>query len=340
MNSFASSDFTSGFWGLYIAVITIVAIVWTVYFLKSQITRKLAPGEQAEEMGHAWDGDLRELNNPLPRWWVGLFYFTIVFGVVYLILFPGLGSFKGILGWSSQSAHKAEIKAAEAKFAPEYARFMGMDIAAVATDPHAKEIGQHLFLTYCSQCHGSNAAGATHFPNLTDKDWLYGGDPDTIKASIIQGHAGVMPGWGPVLGADGVKQVASYVLSLSGRDHDAGLASAGAEKFATNCAGCHMSDGSGMAALGAPNLRDKIWLHGASEASIEKNITNGFNSGPGSFPSAMPPGDSILGTTSNKEAKIHLLAAYVYGLGGGQAPATPAMAEPATTMPEEATPAP
>jgi cytochrome c oxidase cbb3-type subunit 3 len=338
MNTFASSDFTSGFWSIYISVITIVAIAWTLYFLKSQTTRKLAPGEQAEEMGHAWDGDLRELNNPLPRWWVGLFYLTIVFSVIYLILYPGLGTFKGVLGWTSLSSHQDEIKAAEAKFAPQYARFTGMDLQAVAADPQAKEMGQRLFLTYCMQCHGSDAAGATHFPNLTDGDWLYGGDPDTVKASIVQGRAGVMPGFGPALGADGVKQVANYVLSLSGRDHDAGLASAGAEKFAANCAGCHMPDGAGMAALGAPNLKDKTWLHGATEAAIEKNIANGFNSGPGAFPSSMPSGDGILGTTSNKEAKIHLLAAYVWGLGGGQMPAAPAMPEPAADIPEGVAP--
>ncbi|MBI1284945.1 MAG: cytochrome-c oxidase, cbb3-type subunit III [Thiobacillus sp.] len=315
------SDFTSGFWPIYISVITLVSIIGTWVFLKSQTTRKLAPGEKAELMEHTWDGDLQDLNNPLPRWWLGLFNGTLVFAVVYLVLWPGLGNYAGVLGWTSKGEYEAEVKAAEAKFQPIYAKFLGQNIVAVSSDPEALAIGKNLFLTYCSQCHGSDAAGARGFPNLTDKDWLYGGEPDTIVATITDGRAGVMPAMGEALGPDGTKEVANYVLSLSGRPHDAALAAAGQTKFAENCAACHMPDGTGMHALGAPNLTDSVWLYGGSEGAIIETITKGRNG-------AMPGMSQTMGTTSNKEAKLHLLAAYVYGLGGGTPPAAPAAEAP------------
>lgn len=301
------SDFTHGFWPIYISVITVASIVGTWLFLRSQTSRKLAPGEKPELMEHTWDGDLQDLNNPLPRWWLGLFYATMVFAVGYLILWPGLGNYAGLLNWTSRGEYEAEVKAAEARFQPIYAGFMQQDIATVAADPDARTIGRNLFLTYCSQCHGSDAAGARGFPNLTDNDWLYGGDPEAIKATITEGRSGVMPPWGDALGDDGVRQVANYVLSLSGRQHDAALAAAGKTKFAENCAACHMPDGTGMQALGAPNLTDKVWLYGGSEAAIIESIAKGRNG-------VMPAMTQTLGTTSNREAKLHLLAAYVYGL--------------------------
>jgi len=301
------SDFTSGFWPIYISLITLVSIVGTWIFLKMQTTRKLAPGEKAELIEHTWDEDLQDLNNPLPRWWLGLFYATMVFALAYLALWPGLGNYAGLLGWTSQGEYEAEVKAAEAKFQPVYAGFMKQDIASLAANPEARAIGKNLFLTYCSQCHGSDAAGATGFPNLTDHDWLYGGDPDTIKATITDGRNGIMPPLGAALGPEGTREVANYVLSLSGRPHDAALAGAGKQKFADNCAACHMPDGTGMAALGAPNLTDKVWLYGGSEAAVIETIAKGRNG-------VMPAAAQTLGTTSNKDAKLHLLAAYVYGL--------------------------
>ena len=301
------SDFTSGFWPIYISVLTLVSILGTWIFLKSQTTRRFAPGEKAKLMEHTWDGDLQDYNNPLPRWWLGLFYGTMIFGLGYLALWPGLGNFAGLLGWTSRGEYQAEVKAAEARFQPVYAKYMQEDIATVAADPDARAIGKHLFLTYCSQCHGSDAMGAKGFPNLTDNDWLYGGEPETIQATITNGRSGVMPAWGPILGPEKVKQVANYVLSLSGRKHDATLAAAGQAVFAENCAACHMPDGTGMKALGAPNLTDKVWLYGGSEATIIETISKGRNG-------VMPALSQTLGTTSNKEAKLHLLAAYVYGL--------------------------
>lgn len=301
------SDFTHGFWPIFISVLTLLSIVGTWIFLKSQTTRKLAPGEKPELMEHTWDGDLQDLNNPLPRWWLGLFYGTLVFSLVYLVLWPGLGNFPGLLKWTQLGEYEAEVKAAEAKFQPVYAAFMQQDVPTVAASPDARAIGRNLFLTYCSQCHGSNAEGATGYPNLTDGDWLYGGDPDTIRTTLTDGRSGVMPAMGEVLGAQGTKEVAHYVMSLSGRTHDAALADAGRPKFAENCAACHMPDGTGMQAMGAPNLTDKLWLYGGSEGAIIESIAKGRNG-------VMPGIDQTLGTTSNKEAKLHLLTAYVYSL--------------------------
>lgn len=296
------SDFVNEFWSFFVAGITAVSIIWIAWFVKGQTTRKLAPGQKAEVIEKAWDGNLQELNNPLPRWWLMLFYITILFAIVYLVLYPGMGSYKGLLGWSSRGQLQDEQAQATQKYGPLFDKYLKQDLKAVAANPEARETGKHLFLTYCSQCHGSDAGGAKGFPNLTDNDWLYGGDPETIKTTITNGRDGVMPAWGPVLGEQGVKEVANYVLSLSGRKHDATLAAAGKEKFVTICAACHMPDGKGMQALGAPNLTDNVWLYGGSEQSIIESITKGRNG-------HMPAQGEKLG-----EAKVHLLAAYVYSL--------------------------
>ena len=187
------SDFTSGFWPIYITLITLASIIGTWVFLKSQTTRKLAPGEKPELMEHTWDGDLQDLNNPLPRWWLGLFYGTLVFALVYLALWPGLGNFPGLLKWTQLGEYEAEVQAAEAKFQPVYASFMQQDIPTVAASPDARAIGRNLFLTYCSQCHTSNAEGAAGYPYLPDGDWLYGGDPDTIRATVTSGRSDRRP---------------------------------------------------------------------------------------------------------------------------------------------------
>ena len=313
-------EFDAPFWSWYIIVLTVASLVGVALFLFSQRTRRLAPGEKAEQMAHRWDGDLVELNNPLPGWWVNLFWITLVFSAVYLVLYPGLGSFKGVLGWTSFGQYDAEIEKAKAKYDPIFNQFMGQPVEQVAASAEARDMGQRLFLTYCAQCHGSDATGATGFPNLTDADWLYGGDAETIKTSIANGRTGMMPALGAALGPDGTRQVANHVLSLSGANHDAGLAAAGKPLFEANCAACHGADGKGMAAMGAPNLTDKVWLYGGSEAVIIETITKGRA---GNMPAQL----QALG-----EAKVHLLAAYVWGLGGGIA-AAPAPA------PEAAAPA-
>lgn len=298
------SDFVSEFWSVYIAAITVISIVGCGIFLKKFSIKRVA--EQVETTGHVWDQDLAEYDHPLPRWWVWLFYITIVFSLIYLALFPGLGSYPGWLQWSSKGKYDAEVAEANARFGPLYDKFLKQDLQAVAADPEARQTGQRLFLTYCAQCHGSDGGGAKGFPSLRDNDWLWGGDPETIKTTIRGGRSGVMPPYGgqpdAVGGAAGAKELAHYVLSLSDSPHDGALAAKGKGKFLTVCVACHTPAGTGMVALGAPNLTDKVWLYGGSEKALIETIVKGRNG-------VMPAHKELL-----SDAKIHLLAAYVLGL--------------------------
>jgi cytochrome c oxidase cbb3-type subunit 3 len=295
------SDFTSDFWGYYVSIITLVSIIACALLLWKMSSQRV-PGSKTETMGHVWDETLAEYNNPLPNWWRWLFYITIVFALAYLALYPGLGRFTGGYKWTSTGQYEAEQAKAAETFGPIFAKYAAMDIAAVAADPKAREIGQSLFLNYCSQCHASDARGSRGFPNLADKDWLYGGDPATIKTTIQGGRNGIMPPMGAVIGEDGVKAAANYVMSLSGMAHDNLLAEKGKALFAANCAVCHGMDGKGNPALGAPNLTDDIWLYGSGEATISETIRKGRNN-------HMPAWGEFLG-----DAKAHILAAYVWGL--------------------------
>lgn len=303
---YAIPDFISDFWHYYIAGITIVSILGVMWFLQSQTTRRLAPGEKAEVMEHTWDGDLQELNNPLPRWWLYLFWFLIVFSIVYLVLYPGLGKFEGIWNWSSLQAWKDEKARVDAEFNKVFEPYMKTDVKALAADAQAMEIGKRLFLTYCSQCHGTDGQGARVsrlFPNLTDDEWLFGGgDVEAIRQSIAMGRMGEMPSMKDAVGGEqGAKEVAHYVLSLSGLPHDAALAAAGQPKYAA-CAGCHGEDGKGNLAISAPDLTDKAWLYSGTEAGIVESILKGRKGG-------MPAQLEALG-----EAKVHMLTAYVLSL--------------------------
>jgi cytochrome c oxidase cbb3-type subunit 3 len=261
----------------------------------------------AQETTHTWDGNLTEYNNPLPRWWLWLFIITIVFALGYLAFFPGLGSWRGIGQWSAVAQWSAEKEAADQAFNQHFAGIENKDLAALAHDPGAMATAKNLFALNCSTCHGSDARGAKGFPNLTDRDWLWGGGPDTIYQTVAHGRNGMMPAWGPVLGPAGVEEVAAYVLSLSGRPADVQLASAGKARFETLCVACHGADGKGNQALGAPNLTDSIWLFGGSTADVKESITNGRSS-------KMPAQLERLGDT-----KVRLLAAYVYSLSADQA---------------------
>jgi cytochrome c oxidase cbb3-type subunit III len=293
------SEFTSGFWDLYIALIAVLSIVACAVFLKMQSGRKLA---ESETTGHTWDEDLVESNNPLPRWWSWLFYITVVFALVYLALYPGLGSWRGALGWSQVGQLREETAAAEKQFGPMYEKFAAMDVKALAANPQARRIGQKLFLNNCAQCHASDGGGSRGFPSLADRDWLWGGDPEAIRTSIAEGRSGVMPPFGAALGEAGVKDVAHYVLSLSGSTHDSIRKARGEPLFKTVCAACHGADGRGNAALGAPNLTDRIWLHGAGEPTIIETVSRGRTS-------QMPAHKELL-----SPARIHLLSAYVWSL--------------------------
>lgn len=298
------SDFTSNFWSVYVAAITLIGILACLLLLWFSGKAKAMTAND-NTTGHVWDGDLREMNNPLPRWWVWLFVITVVFGLLYLVLYPGLGSSAGKLGWSQQGQYEAEMAKGEKEVAPLYAKFTAMSPEDMAKDAQAMGIGERLYLNNCSQCHGSDGRGSKGFPNLADNDWLWGGTHDKIKETLVQGRMGNMPPMAAAVGTpDDVKNVAHYVLSLSNSPHDTLRASLGKAKFGS-CAACHGMDGKGNTALGAPNLSDDIWLHGWGENAIVAIINNGKVN-------QMPAQADKL-----SEAQIHVLATYVWNLAGG-----------------------
>ena len=294
------SDFVASGWPLFIAIVTIAGLVACLVLLFIASRRKVMAGDNTT--GHVWDEDLRELNNPLPLWWMGLFVLTVLFGALYLVLYPGLGTNPGQLRWTSQTEYEEEMALGRAQVEPLYARFTSMSAADLARDPQARALGERLFINNCAQCHGSDARGSKGFPNLTDTDWLHGGAPEQIAQSIAQGRQGMMPPMAAAVGsAEDVRNVAHYVLSLSGSAHDGIAAQIGRTKF-TACAACHGPTGKGNPALGAPNLGDRIWLHGWGEEAVVKMITEGKTN-------VMPAHAGRL-----SDAQIQVLAAYVWGL--------------------------
>jgi cytochrome c oxidase cbb3-type subunit 3 len=301
------ADFTSSFWNWYIIIPTVAGIIGC-FLLIRWLSTDISPEDEGKEMDHSWDEDLVELNNPLPRWWLNMFYITLFFGIGYLVLYPGLGSFAGMLEWTSTGQYEREMDKADGLYGPLFEKYRDMDIVAVADDEQARRMGERLYVNYCATCHGSDARGARGFPNLRDNDWLYGGDPAQIEQTILNGRNGVMPAWEAALGGtEGVADMTEYVFSLSGRNVDHAAALRGKEKYAQMCAACHGADGTGNQALGAPNLTDNIWLYGGTTASVMESIARGRNG-------QMPPHRDFLG-----EDKSHLLAAYVYSLRTGQA---------------------
>jgi cytochrome c oxidase cbb3-type subunit 3 len=312
------SDFYSGFWDWYIAIITVISVIGCAIFLKSQSKThvKLLDNGEPESTAHVWDGDLREFQHPLPRWWVVLFYATVVFGVGYLVLFPGLGTqYKGVLKWTSAGELQAENRVADAHFGPIFDAYLKQDLIAVSADPRARQIGQRIFLNTCSMCHGSDARGARGFPNLTDEIWIWGGTPEAIEATITEGREAVMP---PQIDAVGTREdaldVASYVLSLSGTPHEEGRSARGQEKFAAICSACHGADAKGNPLMGAANLTVRVKTYGNTQAAVLDAILHGHHG-------VMPAHKDVL-----TPAQIHLVAAYVYGL--SRPPAAPAAALP------------
>ncbi|HWI81191.1 cytochrome-c oxidase, cbb3-type subunit III [Ramlibacter sp.] len=304
------SDFKTEFWSVYVAAISVVSIIACLLLL--WITARKKVTSQADNTtGHVWDDDLREMNNPMPRWWMWLFVITIVFGFAYLAAYPGLGSFQGKLGWSTRGEYDAEVQQATKELTPLYAQFTAKKTEELAGDANAMAIGERLFMNNCSQCHGSDARGSKGFPNLADGDWLHGGTPDKIKETITQGRRGQMPPMAAAVGSpEDVKNVANYVLSLSNSPHDSVRAQLGKAKF-TACAACHGMDGKGNQAVGAPNLSDDVWLHGWGEQAVI-NMVNGGKT------NEMPAQGGKL-----TDAQIHVLTAYVWGLSN-----KPALAKP------------
>ena len=293
------SDFTGSFWSNYVAIISLVGILACLVLLWVT-ARKKSVGNADNTTGHVWDEDLREMNNPLPLWWVGLFVITISFGLSYLFLYPGLGSYAGSKAWSSKAEYDAEVVEANAALQPLYARFDAMSVQDVAKDPKAHAIGERLFMNNCAQCHGSDAQGSKGYPNLTDSDWLHGGTPEKIKESITLGRVGSMPPMAAaVVTPDDVRHVAQYVLSWSSSPHDSLKAGFGKPKFSA-CAACHGIDGKGNQTVGAPNLTDKVWLHGWGEDAIVAMVHNGKQN-------IMPAQQDRLSAS-----QIHVLTSYVW----------------------------
>lgn len=300
----------STFWSTYISVLTLGSLIGLAWLLLS--TRKGQSNSTTDQtMGHSFDG-IEEYDNPLPKWWFWLFVGTLVFGAGYLVLYPGLGNWKGILpgyenGWTGANEWQKEMEKADAKFGPIFAKYAAIPVEEVAKDPQALKMGSRLFASNCSVCHGSDAKGAYGFPNLTDQDWRWGGDPETIKASIMNGRHGVMPAWVEVIGDQGVADVAAFVLTnLDGRSLPEGVKAdpvKGKEIFAGNCVACHGPEGKGTPAMGAPNLtHPQAFIYGSSFAQLQQTIRYGRQG-------QMPAQADIQGND-----KVHLLAAYVYSL--------------------------
>lgn len=294
------SDFTHNFWSFYVAVLTLAGIFGCLLLLWITARKKIVSSSD-NTTGHVWDEDLREMNNPMPRWWMWMFVLTIVFGLGYLAYYPGLGSFKGMSKWTQIKEYQTEVREGDAEIAPVYARFASLRTEQLAGDAPAMAIGERLFMNNCAQCHGSDAKGSKGFPNLTDGDWLHGGSPEKIAETLHAGRIGMMPPMAAAVGsADDVRNVAHYVLSLSGSPHDSLRASLGKSKF-TACAACHGLDGKGNQTIGAPNLTDDIWLHGWGEAAIVSMVNNGKTN-------VMPGQEGRL-----TEPQLRVLTAYVWG---------------------------
>ncbi|CEP34783.1 MULTISPECIES: cytochrome-c oxidase, cbb3-type subunit III [unclassified Halomonas] len=299
-------DSLSGFWSAWIIIITLGTIALSVWILLANRRTDKTPDAEGnvETTGHAADG-IEEYDNPLPKWWFQLFVLTVVFALGYLVLYPGLGNYAGILGWSQEGQWEEEVAQAEERFTPIFAQYQEVPIPELAEDPEAMQVAERIYQNNCAVCHGSNAQGGYGFPNLTDDDWLYGGEPDNILTTLNNGRNGLMPAW-QQLGQNNIENLTQYVLSLSNEEHDEAQAEQGESTFMAVCAACHGPSGTGNTALGAPNLTDDIWLYLAPGQevgdSIRQTLRNGRNG-------HMPAQAAYIG-----EERVHLVAAYVYSL--------------------------
>ncbi|MDT8437707.1 MAG: cytochrome-c oxidase, cbb3-type subunit III [Wenzhouxiangellaceae bacterium] len=298
----------STFWHWYIIIITVGSLIATIWFLLYTSRMKVQSHTEqdgAETTGHVWDEDLRELNNPLPRWWLGLFWITVVFSIVYLILYPGLGRYEGVLGWSQEQQYEQEMAAARASFEQQFGHFTDMALADLAADTQAVEMGRNLYAHNCAACHGSDARGAQGYPNLTDKHWTWGSQPAQIEQSVVNGRQAAMPGWSAALGEDGVTRTAVYVQQLAGKPVDEAMAAAGRTQYMQFCVACHGPEGKGNPLLGAPDLTAGVYIYGGDLDTIRETIANGRNG-------VMPAQRELIG-----ETRARLAAAYILSLQGG-----------------------
>ena len=288
----------SEFWSWWVIVLTSTQIVLAVWILFSN--RKKSGGE-VQTTGHTFDG-LEEFDNPLPAWWFYMFLLTVIFAIGYLVLYPGMGNWKGLIGWTSVGQYEARVAAVEAKHRAVRDRYLALPIEEIALDPQVRKMGQRLFGNNCAQCHGSDAMGAYGFPNLTDDDWLYGDSAETIKATLLHGRKAAMPAWQAILGDEGIEETAHYLMSLNKREAEPNKVLKGEQHFMTYCAACHGPDAKGQQLMGAPNLTNGIWLYGGTKEQIKQTLRNGRNG-------AMPAFSNVL-----SEDKIHILTAWVYSL--------------------------
>jgi cytochrome c oxidase cbb3-type subunit 3 len=289
----------SSFWSWWVIILTAATFVGTTWILFAN--RSGPPANAEQTTGHAADG-IEEYDNPLPYWWFLMFVITIVFGIGYLVVYPGMGNFPGLMGWTQVEQWQEDVDAAEERFSDMRYRYLAMPVEQVIEHPEAVKMGQRLYAVNCSVCHGADAKGGYGFPNLTDDDWLWGAGPDAIKYALNNGRQAAMPAWEAVLGDEGIRNVTAYVMQISGREVNPDMANAGKQQFDMLCVACHGPEGLGNTAMGAPNLTNGIWLYGGSESEIQHTLRVGRNG-------VMPKfGDQL------SEDKIHLITAYVYSL--------------------------
>lgn len=294
----------SDFWSGWIILLTSSQLVLAVWLLFSNRKKQVS---DVKTTGHSYD-DIEELDNPLPAWWFYMFVITIVWGVGYLVFYPGMGSFKGLLGWTSVGQYEHRVAIADEQYRAIRDRYLALPVEEIAQNPEVRKMGQRLFGINCAQCHGADAYGAYGFPNLADNDWLYGGSPEAIKTTLIHGRKAAMPAWQGILGDKGIAETTEYLLSLNRRDAKSDLVEAGAGHFATYCAACHGPEANGNQLMGAPNLTNGIWLYGGTREQITQTLRYGRNG-------VMPAYGDVL-----SEDKIHILTAWVYGLNDGEDP--------------------
>jgi len=287
------------FWHWFVAAGTIVFIIWCIWLISW--SAKQGPANIADEdlVGHKWDGDIEEWNNPAPKWWLYLYFLTIIWAVGCLIWYPGLGNFGGIGGWSQHGQYEEEMQNAAATYEPIYEEFAAMEFEELAKNPDAQALGKSLFASYCTTCHGSDARGATGYPNLTDNDWLWGNSEAELMTSIGNGRMAAMPPQGSILDDEAIGNLVAHVRSLSGLGEGN---TAGQTEFTMRCAMCHGPDAKGNKIFGAPNLTDDIWLYGNSEETIRDTIVKGRSG-------VMPAHGDLFGENRSK-----ILAAYIYSL--------------------------
>jgi len=297
------SDFVSSGWSIWITTIALLGIVFCLYMLFSQrksVTQDEASKEEFEKK--VWDGDIRELDNSAARWFNVMYVGLCIIAFGYLLLYPGLGSFPGLLHWTAAKQVQEEQMEVNQRLEPLYARFADMEIEAIAADDEAQAIGQRLFLNNCAQCHGSDAQGSPSFPNLTDSAWLWGGEPEDILKTITDGRNGVMTAHASMMSPADASDIAQYVRSLNGLAHDSLRVNAGKRLYDQFCIACHGADAKGNQMLGAPDLTDNNWLYGSSEETIVEGILQGRDN-------TMPAQKDIL-----TPEQIRVLAGWVWGL--------------------------